>query len=92
MALGAIQALEEARLRPGEDIIVISVDGIRGAFEAMVAGKLNVTVEQSADRAATHGGRERRASRIDACRIKLVVQEFVFPKELAAETLPARKY
>jgi len=45
MALGAIQALEEAGLRPGEDVILISIDAVRGAFEAMIAGKLNATVE-----------------------------------------------
>lgn len=45
MALGAIQAIEEAGLKPGTDIKIVSVDGVRGAFEAMIAGKLNVTVE-----------------------------------------------
>jgi simple sugar transport system substrate-binding protein len=45
MALGAIQAIEEAGLKPGVDIKIVSVDGVRGAFEAMIAGKLNVTVE-----------------------------------------------
>jgi galactofuranose transport system substrate-binding protein len=45
MALGAIQAIEEAGLKPGTDVIVVSIDGVKGAFEAMVAGKLNCTVE-----------------------------------------------
>lgn len=45
MALGAIQALEEAGLRPGRDVLVVSIDGIKAAFEAMVAGKLNASVE-----------------------------------------------
>ena len=45
MALGAIQAIEEAGLKPGTDIIVVSIDGIKPAFEAMLAGKLNCTVE-----------------------------------------------
>ena len=45
MALGAIQAIEEAGLRPGTDVILVSIDGVKGAFEAMVAGKLNCTVE-----------------------------------------------
>jgi simple sugar transport system substrate-binding protein len=45
MALGAIQAIEEAGIKPGIDIKIVSVDAVRGAFEAMVAGKLNVTVE-----------------------------------------------
>jgi simple sugar transport system substrate-binding protein len=45
MALGAIQAIEEAGLKPGTDLIVVSIDGVKGAFEAMVAGKLNCSVE-----------------------------------------------
>lgn len=45
MALGAIQAIEEAGLQPGKDILVVSIDGVKSAFEAMVAGKLNCSVE-----------------------------------------------
>jgi galactofuranose transport system substrate-binding protein len=45
MALGAIQAIEEYGLKPGQDIKIVSVDAARGAFEAMLAGKLNATVE-----------------------------------------------
>jgi len=45
MALGAIEAIEEYGLRPGVDIKIVSVDAAKGAFEAMIAGKLNATVE-----------------------------------------------
>lgn len=45
MALGAIQAIEDYGLRPGVDIKIVSVDAARGAFEAMIAGKLNATIE-----------------------------------------------
>jgi ABC-type sugar transport system substrate-binding protein len=45
MSLGAIQAIEEAGLKPGVDIKIVSVDAARGAFEAMIAGKLNATIE-----------------------------------------------
>ena len=45
MALGAIEAIKEAGLKPGEDIKIVSVDGVRGAFEAILAGELNCTVE-----------------------------------------------
>lgn len=45
MALGAIQAIEEFGLKPGIDIKIVSIDGVRGIFEAMAAGKSNVTVE-----------------------------------------------
>lgn len=45
MALGAIQAIEEFGLKPGTDIKIVSIDGVKGIFEAMAAGKANVTVE-----------------------------------------------
>jgi simple sugar transport system substrate-binding protein len=45
MAIGAIQAIEEAGLKPGQDILVVSIDAVKGAFEAMIAGKLNATIE-----------------------------------------------
>ena len=45
MALGVIEAIKEAGLKPGEDIKIISVDGVKGAFEAVLAGELNCTVE-----------------------------------------------
>jgi simple sugar transport system substrate-binding protein len=45
MALGAIQAIEEAGLKPGSDIVVVSIDGVKAAFEAMLYGKLNCSVE-----------------------------------------------
>ncbi len=45
MALGAIEAIEEYGLKPGIDIKIISVDAERAAFEAMIACKLNATIE-----------------------------------------------
>ncbi|MCA2000876.1 MAG: ABC transporter substrate-binding protein [Chloroflexi bacterium] len=45
MALGAIEAIEGYGLKAGVDIKIVSVDAARGAFEAMIAGKLNATVE-----------------------------------------------
>ncbi|MEJ0036170.1 MAG: ABC transporter substrate-binding protein [Gammaproteobacteria bacterium] len=92
MALGAIQALEEARLRPGKDITIISVDGIRGAFEAMVAGKLSVTVESNPLIGPQLMGVVKDVVAHRRLPHRLVVQEFVFPKESALEALPTRRY
>ena len=47
MGLGAIEALKEAGLKPGVDVFILSVDATAGAFKAMLAGELNVTVECS---------------------------------------------
>ena len=45
MAIGAIQAIEVAGLKPGEDIKIVSVDGVKAAFDAMVNGTLNCSIE-----------------------------------------------
>jgi len=45
MAIGAIQAIEEYGRKPGEDIIIVSIDAVKGAFEAMMAGTLNASIE-----------------------------------------------
>jgi simple sugar transport system substrate-binding protein len=43
--IGGAQALTEAGLKPGKDVIVVSVDGLKITFEEMVAGRYNATVE-----------------------------------------------
>ncbi|AXF75806.1 ABC transporter substrate-binding protein [Erwinia tracheiphila] len=45
MALGAIEAIKEAGLRPGKDILIGSIDGVPDIYRAMLAGEANATVE-----------------------------------------------
>ena len=45
MALGAVQAIEEAGLKPGKDIIIVSIDAVCEGVQAVVDGKINCTVE-----------------------------------------------
>lgn len=45
MAVGAIQAIKEAGLQPGEDILVVSIDAVPDIFRAMADGEANATVE-----------------------------------------------
>jgi len=92
MALGAIQAMEEAGIKPGVDIKIVSIDGVRGAFEAMKDGKLNVTVEcnpllgpQLFDLIeAVAAGKE--------VPKRVVTQEGVYEQSQAAAELPKRQY
>jgi galactofuranose transport system substrate-binding protein len=92
MAIGAIQAIEEAGLKPGKDILVIGVDAVKGAFEAMIAGKMNVSVECS----PLLGPQLMEAAR-DVTSGKTLprwikTNEGVFPAEVAAKEFPNRKY
>ncbi len=45
MALGAISALEEHGIKPGEEVKIVSVDGTKEAFRAVIGGRLNCTIE-----------------------------------------------
>ena len=45
MGLGAIEALKEAGLVPGVDVMVLTFDATAGAFKAMLAGEVGVSVE-----------------------------------------------
>jgi ABC-type sugar transport system substrate-binding protein len=92
MAIGAIQAIEEAGLKPAKDITIISIDAVKGAFEAMIAGKLNVSVECS-----PLLGPQLMAAVKDVVAGKtlpkrIVTEESVFPMETAKQEYPKRKY
>lgn len=92
MGIGAIQAIEEAGLKPAKDILVISVDGVKGAFEAMIAGKLNVTVECS-----PLLGPLVMSTAKDIVAGKSVPKDIrgkdgIYPMEIAAKEFPSRKY
>src|SRR5215204_901544 len=92
MALGAIQAIEEAGLKPGTDIILVSIDGVKGAFEAMVAGKLNCTVECNPllGPAAFDAIEAFRAGK--TLPKKTVVEDKVFDQATAKEVIGGRQY
>jgi len=92
MAIGAIQAIEEAGMKPAKDITIISIDAVKGAFEAMMAGKLNVSVECSPllGPQLMQAVKDLKAGKTLPKRI--VTQEGVFPMEVAAKEFPSRKY
>jgi ABC-type sugar transport system substrate-binding protein len=92
MAIGAIQAIEEAGLRPGTDIVIISIDGVKGAFEAMIAGKLNVSVECSPLLGPQLMAAVKDVAAGKTIPRRIVTEEGVFPKETAAQEFPKRKY
>ncbi len=92
MAIGAIQAIEEAGIKPGSEILVVSVDGVKGAFEAMIAGKLNATIECNpllGPQLMTS------VTEIVSGRTipkRIVVDEQVFTMETAKQFIQSRKY
>ncbi len=92
MALGAIQAIEEAGLKPGTDVVLVSIDGVRAAFEAMVQGKLNCTVECNPLLGPAAFDAVERALAGETLPKWIKVEDRVFDQSVAAEVIDTRKY
>ncbi len=45
MTLGVIEAMEERGLRPGKDIVIITIDAQQAAIDALREGKVNCVIE-----------------------------------------------
>ena len=92
MALGAIQAIKEAGLQPGKDIIIVGIDAVKGAMQALVAGEMNCSVECSPllGPQAVQAIRDLRDGKKLPARIWTI--EGIFDQTNAAEALPTRQY
>ncbi len=92
MALGAIQAIKDAGKKPGKDILVVSIDAVKGAFEAMIRGELNCTVECNPllGPAAFDAVEQLLAGK--TLPKKTVVKDRLFEQHNAAEVIKTRKY
>ena len=92
MALGGIEAIEAAGLKPGSDILVIAIEGSRQGLEAIVAGKLNVSVECSPLLGPPLISVVKDLAAGKPVPRRVVTQESVFTRENAAEELARRAY
>lgn len=92
MAIGAIQAIEYYGLRPGVDIIIVSIDAIRAAFEAMIEGKLNCTVECNPLLGPLFFDAVEAIMAGRPVPKRIVIEEGIFPQEVARDVLPTRRY
>ncbi|KVK89170.1 LacI family transcriptional regulator [Burkholderia cepacia] len=92
MALGAIQAMEEAGIKPGKDVSVVSFDATKGGFQAMIAGKINVDVECSPLLGPQLMSAVKDVVAGKQLPNRIVTNETVFPMNVAAQVLPTRKY
>lgn len=92
MALGAIQAIEEAGKQPGKDILVVSIDGMKEMLEAIAAGKANCTVECNPLLGPAAFDAVEKAVAGEELPKKTVVEDELFDESNAAAALPDRKY
>lgn len=92
MALGAIQAIEAAGLKPSKDIIIVSVDGVKGIFQAMMDGKANATVECNPLQGDLFFKTAQQILKGEAVPKSVFVEEGVYTSENAAKVFPTRQY
>ncbi len=92
MALGAIEAIKAAGKKPGQEIIIVSVDAVKAGFESMVKGELNCAVECTPLLGPAAFDAVDMALKGDKFDKKTVVQDRVFDQSSAATELPNRKY
>jgi simple sugar transport system substrate-binding protein len=92
MAFGAIQAIEDAGLKPGKDVLVVSIDATKPALEAIIAGKLSASIECNAQlgplvldalEAAVGGAK---------VPYKILIKDDLFDASNAKERIGARSY
>ena len=92
MAIGAIQAIKEAGLKPGQDIIIVSIDGIKDAFKAMVDGELNCTVECNPLLGPAAFDAVEKVLKGEKLPKKTVVKDSVYDQSVAKDVIDSRQY
>ena len=91
MGIGAIEALKAAGVNPG-DLFIVSVDGTRGGFQAMIDGWFQADVECNpllGPQVAEMGLKIMNGQSVDK---NTLSNETVYYPDKAAELLPTRKY
>ncbi|WP_106400982.1 ABC transporter substrate-binding protein [Actinocorallia populi] len=92
MGLGAMQAIEEAGLKPGEDIEIVTIDAVKDGMQALADGKFNFIVECSpllGDQLMDVAKKIDAGGSVDK---RIVTVETVFDQAAAKEALPTRQY
>lgn len=92
MALGAIEAIQDYGLRPGKDILIISVDGEKAALQAIKDGKANVSAECSPLLGPKLMETAIKLHNKENVPKKIVMEEKVFTSENVDKELPTRPY
>jgi simple sugar transport system substrate-binding protein len=92
MAIGAIRAIEAYGLAPGKDLKIVSIDAIRDAFQAMIDGKLNATIECNPLLGPQFFELALKVVNGESVPKWIPSEEGVYFPEDAAELLPSRKY
>jgi simple sugar transport system substrate-binding protein len=93
MGLGAALAVEEAGLTPGVDVKIATIDGTRGAMEALADGRLSFVAEYNPLFGETLLDVVEKALAGETVESYIIVPSLTFDSpEAAAEALPDRQF
>jgi ABC-type sugar transport system substrate-binding protein len=92
MGLGAIEAIQAAGKKPGEDIKIITVDAVKDGMQALAEGRINFIVECNPLLGDQLMELAKKVVAGEEVPHRVVVEETTFTQEQAAEALPDRKY
>lgn len=92
MGLGAIEAIEEAGLKPGKDIKIVTIDAVHDGMVALSQGKINFIAECSPLLGPQLMSLVKKVKAGQAVPRRIVTVETTFTPAQAKAALPKRKY
>ena len=92
MALGAIEAIEAAGAKPGQDINIISIDAVKDGMQALIDGKINYIVECNPLLGDLAAGLVKDTLAGKPTQKATYVEDASFTKDEAAAVIADRKY
>src|SRR4051812_40357609 len=92
MGLGALEAIEAAGLKPGQDIKIITVDAVHDGMQALADGKFNYIVECNPLLGPQLMDLAKKVVAGQGVQQRVVTEETTFDQAKAKEALPTRQY
>ena len=92
MALGAIEAIEGAGLKPGKDIKIVSIDAVKDGMTALSEGKINYIVECNPLLGPQLMELVKKVKAGESVPARVETQETAFDQAAAKTALPTRQY
>lgn len=92
MGLGAIEAIQAAGKKPGDDIKIVTIDAVKDGMQALADGKINYIVECNPMLGEDLAEIAKKVVAGEPVEKRIVVEDAAFTQEQAAEALPNRQY
>ncbi|TQR85212.1 ABC transporter substrate-binding protein [Mycobacterium hodleri] len=92
MALGAVEAIEAAGMKPGQDIKIVAIDATHDGMQALADGKMNFIVECNPLLGPQLMDIAKKVVAGEAVPARIVTPDQTFDQQQAKAALPERKY